>query len=143
LIGIKGTSHFEDLLTDCCGQAIQHDLGSSFVEGGPTEISCHEGIFAAANRLANDIEVLLDELLLPNKYNLLVTGHSLGAGVAALLGVILRSRIPALRRNEEKRLKVREQRLVFATFSEYFLQLVSSFYRPVCSGIGICFASYS
>lgn len=107
LISIKGTSSLEDLLTDCCGQSVRHTLARPFAEGGPTDIYCHEGIFLAAHRLAADVEVLVEELLLPNDYKLLMTGHSLGAGVAALLGVLLRSRFPALCQGSPDQLKVR------------------------------------
>jgi hypothetical protein len=106
LVGIKGTSSFEDLLTDCCGAAITHELEGPFVEGGSTEIRCHEGVIIAANRLADDLTIIVEELLLPNDYKLLITGHSLGAGVAALVGVILRSRFPALLRDDGTLLKV-------------------------------------
>lgn len=106
VVGIKGTSSFEDLLTDCCGQAITYELEGPFVEGGRTEIRCHEGVIIAANRLADDLTTIVEELLLPNDYKLLITGHSLGAGVAALVGVILRSRFPALLRDDGTLLKV-------------------------------------
>lgn len=78
LVGIKGTSSFEDMLTDCCGQAVTHKLDAPFVEGGSKEIRCHEGVVLAAERLAKDLEVVVEELLLPNDYKLLITGHSLG-----------------------------------------------------------------
>jgi pimeloyl-ACP methyl ester carboxylesterase len=106
LVGIKGTSSFEDLLTDCCGQAITHELEGPFVDGGSTEIRCHEGVIIAASRLADDLTTIVEELLLPNGYKLLITGHSLGAGVAALVGVILRSRFPALLTDDGTLLKV-------------------------------------
>jgi pimeloyl-ACP methyl ester carboxylesterase len=106
LVGIKGTSTFEDLLTDCCGSAITHELEGPFVEGGSTEIRCHEGVITAAKRLADDLILIVEELLLPNDYKLLITGHSLGAGVAALVGVILRSRFRALLHDDGSLLKV-------------------------------------
>lgn len=94
LVGIKGTSNFEDLLTDCCGQAIEETLPGPFVPDGPSAILCHDGILSAARNLADEVELLLEELLLPNGYKLLITGHSLGAGTAALLAVLLRARFP-------------------------------------------------
>jgi hypothetical protein len=95
------------VLTDCCGQSVKHTLVGPFGKGGKTEIYGHEGILVAANRLANDVELLVEELLLPNQYKLLITGHSLGAGVAALLGVILRSKFPTLLNDHGDKLKVR------------------------------------
>jgi hypothetical protein len=106
LVGVKGTSSFEDLLTDCCGTAITHELQGPFVEGGATEIRCHEGAILAAQRLADDLDLLVEELLLPSGYKLVITGHSLGAGVAALVSVILRSRFPALLKDNGDILKV-------------------------------------
>lgn len=96
LIGVKGTSGLEDMLTDCCGLAVSHDLPGPFVQSGATSIRCHEGILLSAQRLAANLEVLVEELLLPTGYKILITGHSLGAGVAALLGVLLRARFPTL-----------------------------------------------
>ena len=103
LIGIKGTSNFEDLLTDCCGQAVSFNLTTPFVPGGiTTDLRCHEGILLAATRLADDVDTLIEELLLPNQYKLVITGHSLGAGVAAVLGILLRSRFPQLQAESER-----------------------------------------
>ena len=109
LISIKGTSSFEDMLTDCCGQSVKYSLKGPFVADGPCEIFAHEGIMVAANRLALDVEMLVEELLLPNQYKLLITGHSLGAGVAALLGAILRSKFQSLMEDKGEKLKVRGQ----------------------------------
>jgi pimeloyl-ACP methyl ester carboxylesterase len=105
VVGVKGTSSFEDLLTDCCGQAITHKLRGPFVTGGASEIQCHEGVIRAAARLADDVETLVEELFLPNGYKVLLTGHSLGAGVASLVGVILRSRFPDLLKDDGTLLK--------------------------------------
>jgi pimeloyl-ACP methyl ester carboxylesterase len=96
VIGVKGTSTFEDLLTDMCGQAVSHELEGPFVPGGPTEIRCHEGVILASRRLADDLTTLLEEFILPRGYSVLLTGHSLGAGVACLCSLILRSRFPSL-----------------------------------------------
>ena len=96
LIGVKGTSGFEDMLTGCCGLAVTHDLPGPYVQGGSSTIRCHEGILLSAQRLAAKLEVAVEELFLPTGYKILVTGHSLGAGVAALLGVLLRARFPTL-----------------------------------------------
>jgi hypothetical protein len=106
LIGIKGSSSFEDLLTDCCMQAQSFDLKEPFIKGGPTEIRAHEGIMLASKRLADEVEVLVEELLLPSKYKLVITGHSLGASAAALLGMLLRSRFAQLRQENSNLLKV-------------------------------------
>jgi hypothetical protein len=96
LIGVKGTSGLEDMLTDCCGLAVSHDLPRPYVKGGNSTMICHEGVLLSSQRLAADLEVLIEEFLLPVGYKIIVTGHSLGAGVAALVGVLLRARFPQL-----------------------------------------------
>jgi hypothetical protein len=106
ILGIKGTSNFEDMLTDCCGQAVSYNLTAPFVQGGTTHLRCHEGVLLASTRLMEDVETLVEELLLPQNYKLVITGHSLGAGVASMLGVLLRSKLPQLRNDDGDLLKV-------------------------------------
>ena len=96
LIGVKGTSNLGDLLTDCCGLPISYDLTGPYVREGNLTIRCHEGILISAQRLFAKLELLVEELLLPTGYTIIVTGHSLGAGVAALVGLLLRCRFPTL-----------------------------------------------
>ena len=141
LIGIRGTSSLEDLLTDCCGQAVSYnghddyananyeDLFHSRVEvraAIPNELSanqdghveiisgheriwmeahndddgndirCHQGILICALRLVDTIQSFIEEYVVVDEYRLLLCGHSLGAGVASLAAVVLRSRLPVL-----------------------------------------------
>jgi hypothetical protein len=102
VIAIKGTSSLGDILTDCCGLAVSHELDCPFVEGANAIIRCHEGILLSSRRLCHDLEPLLNDLILPTRFNILVTGHSLGAGVASLVGVLLRSRLSILRRDPSR-----------------------------------------
>ena len=106
LIGVKGTSRLEDMITDLCGLAVSKDLPGPFVKGSQTSIRCHDGIYTAAARLADELEPLVKEFFLPNKYQILVTGHSLGAGAAALSGLLLRSRFSELINDKGSRMKV-------------------------------------
>jgi pimeloyl-ACP methyl ester carboxylesterase len=108
VIAIKGTSTFSDALTDALGKAMEHTLEASPFEGldtknvgfdGGKTIRCHEGMFAAAMMLLTDTQHLVEQLFLPLHYKIIVCGHSLGAGVACLLGLLLRSRIAVLRRD--------------------------------------------
>jgi sn1-specific diacylglycerol lipase len=46
--------------------------------------------------VADDIQGFLENLIIPNNYRVVITGHSLGAGTSCLLGLLLSSRIPAL-----------------------------------------------
>lgn len=101
LIGVKGSSSVEDLLTDCCGRAVNHTLPGPFVKDGPTEIFAHEGIYISSKRLAMDLEPFIKYVVIPNGYKILITGHSLGAGAAAMAGLLLRSKFPELQ-NDSK-----------------------------------------
>lgn len=97
LIGLKGTSTFSDLVTDCVGKSYEHTLDGPFDSSYSSEsIRLHEGIWQAAMTMADDTEELVRNLFLPATYRVLICGHSLGGGVACLLGLLLRSRIPAL-----------------------------------------------
>ena len=112
LIGVKGTSSFEDMLTDLCGQAVSYPLrepltmknnigsggiaDSSATKSTVTidEVRCHEGIILAARRLTDDLVPLVKEFFIPQGYKIRIVGHSLGAGVAALCGLLLISQFP-------------------------------------------------
>lgn len=103
LIGIKGTSNVEDMLTDLCGQATLYELPDGpFINGGQTALHCHEGVLLAAKQLANDLHTFCESLLIPQGYKILLTGHSLGAGVAAVTGMILRSKFPDLQKGRDR-----------------------------------------
>jgi len=134
IIGVKGTSSLEDLMTDCCGQAVDYNLGGdevtdrvevrakkddevllslldtasvevvsgheriSILQGydEDLDVRCHEGILISAKRLYDHVLPVVDEKVVHGGYRLVLAGHSLGAGAAILLGVLLRSRIPQL-----------------------------------------------
>ena len=70
VIGVKGTSNLEDMLTDCCGLGVEETLQDG------TKIYCHEGIYISAKRLADDIEEFVRDLILPAGYHLELVGHS-------------------------------------------------------------------
>lgn len=104
LITLKGTSTFGDLLTDLLGKAVEHTFDAPFDDKyGMKPIRCHEGIWTAAKMMADDTQELIEHLFLPGGFKLIIVGHSLGAGTACLLGMILRSRLPALRKKESLR----------------------------------------
>lgn len=96
IIGVKGTSTLEDLFTDSCASAVSYTLAKPFYEGGGNSLRCHEGVFISSERLAKDILPLVQNLLIPSGYRIVITGHSLGAGCASLLGLLLRTSIPSL-----------------------------------------------
>ncbi|KAL3773059.1 hypothetical protein ACHAW5_000476 [Stephanodiscus triporus] len=56
----------------------------------------HEGILHCARVLLHEISPLIEEYAVTGGYDVVCTGHSLGAGAAVLLAVLLRGRYPKL-----------------------------------------------
>uniref|UniRef100_A0A7S2UFL9 sn-1-specific diacylglycerol lipase n=1 Tax=Attheya septentrionalis TaxID=420275 RepID=A0A7S2UFL9_9STRA len=125
LIGLKGTSTLEELLTDCCGRSVEYELRQEerveltsaidkvtvgndesievevgvlgiSIEDSRMHVRCHEGILLSARRLADELQPLIQYLSELCGYKILICGHSLGAGAGALLGMIFRARMPWL-----------------------------------------------
>jgi hypothetical protein len=161
LIGIKGTSSLEEILTDACGQSVPYQTdymhnrievraaradsilppssssSSSLLfeelsvevvsgherivctidelsdmrnmddvnEGGEDDshhVQCHEGILTAAQRLMSAVQAVVEERVIKNdNWRLVLVGHSLGAGAASILAMMLRSRYPEILLLEE------------------------------------------
>jgi len=107
LVAVKGTSALSDMITDACGLPVRFNVTEINNENDDDDtdtystISCHEGILDASLALYEDVLPLVEQLFLPAGYRVLLVGHSLGAGVAVMLGQLLRSRIPALRREPD------------------------------------------
>jgi hypothetical protein len=103
IIGLKGTSTLADALTDLIAVPKEHcchfDCSPSAQPQDTNNIFCHEGIHTAAIWMADDVQDTIENIFVPLKYKVLLTGHSLGAGTACLLGLELRARIPAFREN--------------------------------------------
>ena len=124
IISVQGTSTLEDLVIDCVGRAITYEMDSMPFEkdlyctskedilvteqiadddmnGLAVEVSqhngirirCHEGILLSAKRLADKVFDVVYSLA---DYRILLCGHSLGAGVACLLGILLKARLSSL-----------------------------------------------
>ena len=94
LISVKGSSNLGRLANGRLWECRSPYTGGAppFVKGGnTTEISAHEGIFISSKRLVKDLQPLVEHMLIPTGYNILITGHSLGAGAAVMLGLLLRS----------------------------------------------------
>ena len=113
LIGIKGTSHVSDIFTDLVAKSIPQDLPQSPFDASGTGIvvRVHEGIWTAASTLADDLQEMIRHVFLPGGFRLLLCGHSLGAGTSCLLGLLLRSRIPALQEKMDRDDGQQEDRL--------------------------------
>ncbi|NXU76887.1 DGLB lipase, partial [Oreotrochilus melanogaster] len=95
VVAVRGTLSFEDILTDlsadCEDLTLEDVLENGFV---------HKGITQAANyiyrKLINE-GILNKAFTIASEYKLVIVGHSLGAGTAAILAVMLRNSFPTLR----------------------------------------------
>ena len=81
VLAIRGTMHSGDALTDSCADAV------AFLTG-----YAHAGMCAAAWQLAKQQLPKIAQALAANPtYDLVMTGHSMGGGVAALMAMLLPS----------------------------------------------------
>ncbi|KAI7796875.1 diacylglycerol lipase-beta [Triplophysa rosa] len=94
LVAVRGTLSLKDVLTD-----LSAECENFTVEGVSGTCYAHKGISQAANyiykKLVND-GILSQAFNIAPEYKLVITGHSLGAGTASLLAVLLRSTHPTL-----------------------------------------------
>lgn len=94
LVAVRGTLSLKDVLTD-----LSAECENLSVEGVSGSCYAHKGISQAAHfiykRLVHD-GILSQAFSIAPEYKLVVTGHSLGAGTASLLAVLLRSTQPTL-----------------------------------------------
>jgi sn1-specific diacylglycerol lipase len=108
VVAIKGTFSLESLVTDLNVRPELLELYSSecdvFAEECMRNEYCHSGMLHCALNIYKDLEShkTLDRLLLGQSpklsgYSLVLTGHSLGAGCAAIAAIMLRNKFPRLR----------------------------------------------
>lgn len=107
---IRGTLSPKDILTDLCCTAedfLSHEeeqeAGQSYSETTRSEFKAkyraraHQGMVNAARGVANMTHELIRAELESNpEYNLVLVGHSLGGGVASILGTFWRDTFPGL-----------------------------------------------
>ncbi|XP_071960319.1 diacylglycerol lipase-beta-like [Antedon mediterranea] len=94
VVSIRGTLSLKDALTDATAECEQMDI-----EGH--EIYAHKGILRSAKTIKT---ILTDNQIIEqafqkaesDDYSVVVVGHSLGAGTASLLSIMLKSRWPSL-----------------------------------------------
>ena len=91
VLAIRGTLSARDVLTDLCAAAETYETGC---EG---KHRAHHGMLQAARGVATETAVSIDaELAINPDYSLVLVGHSLGGGVAAVLGTLWESKYPDL-----------------------------------------------
>ncbi|XP_077482259.1 diacylglycerol lipase-beta isoform X1 [Stigmatopora argus] len=95
IVAVRGTLSFKDVLTD-----LSAECESLPVDGVTGACYTHKGISQAASyiyrKLVND-GILNQAFSIVPEYKLVITGHSLGAGAAAVLAILLRSSFPTLK----------------------------------------------
>uniref|UniRef100_A0A7S2AWA4 sn-1-specific diacylglycerol lipase n=1 Tax=Octactis speculum TaxID=3111310 RepID=A0A7S2AWA4_9STRA len=105
LVIIRGTAEINDVLSDLAAKPIPFDAaqGTNCPPGGST--FAHEGMAKAAEWLRDEVLPLVrlfcaqrgdQSQQQPPPYQLVITGHSLGGGVACLLAILLEREFPTL-----------------------------------------------
>lgn len=94
LVAVRGTLSLKDVLTD-----LSAECENLPIEGVSGACYAHKGISQAAGyiykKLVND-GILNQAFSFVPTYKLVITGHSLGAGTASLLAILLRNSFPNL-----------------------------------------------
>eukprot|EP00039_Didymoeca_costata_P001040 m.49181 g.49181 ORF g.49181 m.49181 type:complete len:464 (-) comp10602_c0_seq1:2470-3861(-) len=90
VIGVKGTSTMSDLITDLvCSSEANHRLGID-------NLRCHQAIGEAAFSITKGVLPLVEHFLIPQGYKVVFSGHSLGAGAAALAGASINAQLKSM-----------------------------------------------
>ena len=85
-LSIRGTHTVADVLTDLVSHTESAEHPTIDDDG---IVHAHAGMLASARAIVSRSRPILKELLEPQGYALVVTGHSLGAGTAALVTILL------------------------------------------------------
>ncbi|KAG9284867.1 hypothetical protein G9A89_003790 [Geosiphon pyriformis] len=96
ILALRGTMSIHDLIVDLSCDYIDFVLPEDVQRGVEIPYQLHKGIFNAAKMLATPgkssvFEALKREMELNEDYGLVLVGHSLGAGVASILALLLSS----------------------------------------------------
>jgi hypothetical protein len=91
VLAIRGTLSARDVLTDLCATA------ETFETGCKRKHRAHHGMLEAARGVAKETEDVVNAELKANPdYSLVLVGHSMGGGVAAVLGTLWETEYPNL-----------------------------------------------
>ena len=101
IVAVRGSLSLDDLMTDV---NLEPESMTELAQVHGFEVNdqqfCHAGVVASARNVYSDLERhgLLERLLRQDypDYHLRLVGHSLGAGVATLLGYMLKARFSSL-----------------------------------------------
>lgn len=95
VVAVRGSISLRDIFTDLTATSDKFEA-----EGFPPDTMAHKGMAIGAEYIVKRLKEtgIIDKALAryPN-YSLVLTGHSLGAGVACLLALKLRPRYPDLK----------------------------------------------
>jgi sn1-specific diacylglycerol lipase len=104
VIVIRGSESLEDVLTSLTIRPTSLEEVGNLCGFDGSDLYAHSGMLTSTIWIYNDIQAkgVLDNLLLDEQskfanYRLRITGHSLGAGCAAILSLMLRPKHPNLR----------------------------------------------
>lgn len=95
VIAIRGSISLRDIFTDLTAACDRFE-----VAGFPPDTMAHKGMIEGANYVAKrlkEVGIVDKALALYPEYDLILTGHSLGAGVACLLALKIRPKYPDLK----------------------------------------------
>ncbi|CAL1674387.1 unnamed protein product [Lasius platythorax] len=95
VVTIRGSLSLRDLITDFAAASDSFDC-----PGVPPDSTAHKGMIIGVKVILKQLEnykVLERAFATYPNYHLTITGHSLGAGLAILLGLLIRPRYPDLR----------------------------------------------
>lgn len=89
VLSVRGSMNLTDVITNLtCEHASYH---------ASTDAYAHDGMYRAARVLDNELRAWMHELVDDTGYTLLLCGHSLGAGVAALLSIMWEASFPNIK----------------------------------------------
>ncbi|XP_050310240.1 diacylglycerol lipase-beta-like [Anthonomus grandis grandis] len=95
VVAIRGSISLRDIFTDLTATSDRFEA-----EGLPNDTMAHKGMIAGAvyiHKKLKEVGILEKALATYPEYGLVLTGHSLGAGVACLLGFKIRPKYPDLK----------------------------------------------